>query len=369
MLHGLTDIDLIYPAFHKPSSQDDRNDPNRRSELESSSRDSPAAPKLTLNHLEKVEASISSQKVVDCMMDPVGTETANWVNHRTPPQQLFHSRTRSVRSVLEADAKEFSDPHLQKMVESYRKKVLDEFKDTVFNSERNNWEEIKANANKRGPDGWVKLELKEGSKHVAFSPIRAVGLREEALKENVQGFEKRGWIENSKSPWVARGFLVPKPGVNKWRLVIDYRYLNSCLEGHEFPLPVIEDLLQRQHGNHLWTILDLEDGFHQMPLTEESRPLTAFCTPWGVYQWNVLPMGVKVGPQVYQRMVTHCIRHLPPSVRAYIDDLLVGTPPSKASRGKGKLLDSCALDEEAITQHYELVRKLFRCLADHYLQV
>ena len=255
------------------------------------------------------------------------------------------------------------------MVESYRKKLLDEFKDTVFNSERNNWEEIKANANKRGPDGWVKLELKEGSKPVAFSPIRAVGLREEALKEKVQGFEKRGWIEGSKSPWVARGFLVPKPGVNKWRLVIDYWYLNSCLEGHEFPLPVIEDLLQRQHGNHLWTILDLEDGFHQMPLTEESRPLTAFCTPWGVYQWNVLPMGVKVGPQVYQRMVTHCIRHLPPSVRAYIDDLLVGTPPSKASRGKGKLLDSCALDEEAITEHYELVRKLFRCLADHHLQV
>ena len=73
------------------------------------------------------------------MIDPVGTETANWVDHRTPPQQLFHSRTPSVRSVLEADAKEFSYPHLQKMVESYRKKLLDEFKDTVFNSERNNW--------------------------------------------------------------------------------------------------------------------------------------------------------------------------------------------------------------------------------------
>ena len=217
------------------------------------------------------------------MIDPVGTETANWVDHRTPPQQLFHSRTRSVRSVLEADAKMFSDPHLQKMVESYRKKLLAEFKDTVSNSERNSSEEIKANANKRGPDGWVKLELKEGSKPVAFGPIRAVGLREEALKEKVQGFEKRGSIEGSQSPWVARGFLVPKPGVNKWRLDIDYWYLNSCLEGHEFPLLVIEDLLHQQHGSHLWTILDLEDGFHQMPLTEESRPLPAFCAPWGVY--------------------------------------------------------------------------------------
>ena len=184
-------------------------------------------------------------------------------------------------------------------------------------------------------------------------------IREEALKEKVHGVEKRGWVEGCKSPWVAREFLLVKPGVNKWRLVIDYRYLNSCLEGHELPLPVIEDPLQRQHRNRSWTILGLEDGFHQMPLTDESRPLTAFCTPWGVYQWNILPMGVKVGPHVYQTMVTNWIRHLLPSVRAYIDDLLVGTPPFKSSRGKGKLLDSCALDEEAITQHYGSVRNLF----------
>ena len=82
-----------------------------------------------------------------------------------------------MRSLLEADAKESSDPHLQKVVESYRKQLLDEFKDTAFNSEVTDWEEIKANADKRGPDEWVELELKEGLKHVAFSPIPAVGLR------------------------------------------------------------------------------------------------------------------------------------------------------------------------------------------------
>ena len=76
-------IDLIYPAFHRPSSQDDRNDPNWRSKGESLSRDSPAAPKLNLNHLEKVEASVFSQKVVDWMIDPVATETANLVDNTT----------------------------------------------------------------------------------------------------------------------------------------------------------------------------------------------------------------------------------------------------------------------------------------------
>ena len=106
----LNDIDSLYPAFHKPSSQHDRNDPNRR--LESSSQNSHATPKLTLNRLQKVETSISSQKVVNWMIDPVGTGIANWVDHKTPPQQLFHLRTPSVRSVLEADAKEFLDPEV-----------------------------------------------------------------------------------------------------------------------------------------------------------------------------------------------------------------------------------------------------------------
>ena len=216
----LPDIDLIYPAFQKPSSHDNRNDSNRRSEVKSSSRDSPAAPTLTLNHLKKVESSISSQTVVDWILDLVGTETANCVDQRTPPQHLLYPRTRSVRSILEADAKEFSDPHLQKMVELYRKKLLDEFKDTAFNLERNNWEEIKANANKRGPEGWVKLELNEGSTTVAFSPIQAVGPRGEALKEKIQGFEKRGWIEGSKSPWVARGCRKLGNKSGGWSLII-----------------------------------------------------------------------------------------------------------------------------------------------------
>ena len=46
-----------------------------------------------------------------------------------------------------------------------------------------------------------------------------------------------------QTPRIARAFLVPKPGNNKWRLVIDYRWLNSQLKGEVFPLPAIEDQL------------------------------------------------------------------------------------------------------------------------------
>ena len=180
---------------------------------------------------------------------------------------------------------------------------------------------------KRGPNGICVLEPIPDAKPKADKHIRAVPLREEAMRQKIKEFQEKGWIVPSQSHWVSRGFLVPKPGTNKWLLVIDYRYVNTQLRGCEFPLPVIEDLFVKQAGNQLWTLLDLEDGFHQMPLSECSRQYTAFCTPFGVFEWRVLPMGVKVGPQAFQRMVSDCLKSLQPHTHIYMDDLLTGTRP------------------------------------------
>ena len=120
--------------------------------------------------------------------------------------------------------------------------------------------------------------------------------------------------------------------------------MNTQLRGCEFPLPVIEDLFVKQAGNQLWTLLDLEDGFHQMPLSECSRQYTAFCTPFGVFEWRILPMGVKVGPQAFQRMVSDCLKSLQPHTHIYIHDLLTGTRPKLC--GKGRILDSKAYLED-----------------------
>ena len=148
----------------------------------------------------------------------------------------------------------------------------------------------------------------------------------------------------------------------QWRLVIDYRYLNSCLAGHEFPLPVIEDLLQVQPVNHLWVLLDLGDGFRQMPLLEECRHLTAFCTAARTFEWKVLPMGIQIRPQALQRFVSWCVGRLKPHIRTYIDDILVGTQP--ICSGKGELLDS-----QAIMEHYKLVRESFEVSKECHLKV
>ena len=171
---------------------------------------------------------------------------------------------------------------------------------------------LKKNMDKRGPKGICVFEPIPDAKPKADKPIRAVGRREEAMREKIKEFQGKGWFVPSQSHWVSRRFLAPKPGTNKWRLVIDYWYVNRQLCGCEFPLPVIEALFVKQAGKQLWTLLDLEDGFHQMPLSECSRPYTAFCTSFGATEWRVLPNGVKVGPQGFQRMVSDCLKSLQP---------------------------------------------------------
>ena len=69
--------------------------------------------------------------------------------------------------------------------------------------------------------------------------------------------------------------MVPKPG-GKWRLVIDYRHLNDNIENITYPIPIIEDRIVEEGKNALWSIFDLEDGFHQMPLSPDSRHLPSF---------------------------------------------------------------------------------------------
>ena len=162
---------------------------------------------------------------------------------------------------------------LGELATELRNRINEDSADSAFHLTGNEYAKIEANALKRGPKDvrFCKLELKPSAQLRAWNTVRAAGIKEEEMNKTIKGFLVKGWIVRSHSAPVARRLLVPKPGTNKWRLVINYRYLNSCLEGHEFPLPVIEDLLQGQAVNHLWTLLDLADGFHQMPLLEECR--------------------------------------------------------------------------------------------------
>ena len=243
--------------------------------------------------------------------------------------------SRSIRSVIESDE---HSPECQDL----RDLILSEFQDSLFKSRRYN-EVTKKNLDKRGAFGTVRLEPIEGTKPKSCKADQAIRLREKALLERRNEFEEKGYIykaqDHHDTSWVSPAFLVPKSN-GKWQLVIDYRWLNSQFKGENFPIPVIEDQRAKQKGNFLWTLVESEDGFHQMGLEEESQKYTEFISTFGVYFWKVLPMGVKVGPQVFQLMVAHILNGCSKS-RPYIDDVSTGTgkPPPPPKSGKGELLE------------------------------
>ena len=234
---------------------------------------------------------------------------------------FFQLEERSLRSVVESD---MQDPRCA----DYRERLMERF-ENIFEFP-DNILEVDPSLRGSPEDSIAVIHLKQGAMPQRVAPYRTVGVRDTAFRELIAKFFKRGMLEQSHSAWAARAFCVPKPG-GKWRLVIDYRYLNSQIDGEQYPLPVIDDIFLKQAKNAIWSIFDLEDGFHQMHLAESSRPYTAFVTPWGLYQWTVLPMGLKTAPQAYQRMVCRVLQDFTDAhgTKPYIDDVCHGTPDSE----------------------------------------
>lgn len=107
-------------------------------------------------------------------------------------------------------------------------------------------------------------------------------------------------------------------------MVIDYRKLNAATKKDSYPLPRIDDLFDTLGKAKIFSTLDMRAGFHQVPLEEESKELTAFTTKYGTYHYNMLPMGLVNSPATFQRLIDLCFRPLVNKcLAAYTDDLNV----------------------------------------------
>lgn len=131
-----------------------------------------------------------------------------------------------------------------------------------------------------------------------------------------------GIIEVSKSEWCNPVVLVPKKD-GSIRFCIDFRYLNSVSLFDSSPTPRIDDLLERLGKAKYLTTLDLSKGYWQVPLTEHSRKFTGFRTPWGLFQFTVLPFGLHGAPATFQRLMDQVLRDFSSFAAAYLDDIVI----------------------------------------------
>ena len=125
----------------------------------------------------------------------------------------------------------------------------------------------------------------------------------------------------------------PKTGKEtkgKERMVLDYRALNMNTHKDQYSLPGISSIIKRIAGSKVFSKFDLKSGFHQVIMDEESIPWTAFVVPGGLYEWLVMPFGLRNAPAIFQRKMDQCFRGTEEFIAVYIDDILVFSPDMKS---------------------------------------
>lgn len=142
-----------------------------------------------------------------------------------------------------------------------------------------------------------------------------------------------GVIRPSKSRHRTAAFIV-KSGTSidpltgkeikgKERMVYNYKMLNDNTYKDQYSLPGINSIIKSLGNAKVFSKFDLKSGFHQVAMDEESIPWTAFISPAGLYEWLVMPFGLKNAPAVFQRKMDDCFRGTEGFIAVYIDDILV----------------------------------------------
>ena len=152
-------------------------------------------------------------------------------------------------------------------------------------------------------------------------PYRVNPIKLKAMREEIKYMLENGIIEYSNSDFSSPSMLVPKPD-GTYQFVTNFKAVNAITRSDSYPIPRIEDCIDKVGQAKYVTKFDLLKGFWQVPLTERANRVSAFATPDGRYQYRVMPFGMRNSSATFQRFMNSTISGLH-GCEAYIDDLIV----------------------------------------------
>ena len=163
---------------------------------------------------------------------------------------------------------------------------------------------------------------------VNVRPYRLPEKHKTEVNRQIQEMLKTEIIKTSASQWNAPLLVVPKKsdasGKPKLRVVVDFRRLNDLTIGDSFPLPNITDILDQLGNAKYFTTLDLASGYHQIPMAKKDKQKTAFSTPYGHYEFNRMPFGLKNAPATFQRLMNSVLTGIQGlKCLVYLDDIVI----------------------------------------------
>ena len=142
------------------------------------------------------------------------------------------------------------------------------------------------------------------------------------VKQEIDNMKSAGIIEQSQSPYAAPIVCVPKKD-KTLRFCVDYRALNSKTVFDPQPMPKIDDILNKLSKAKLPSKIDLTKGYWQIPLSDRAKPLSAFVTPFGQYQFKVMPFGMVNSGASFVRLMKMILEGKEEFSDSFIDDIII----------------------------------------------
>lgn len=181
-----------------------------------------------------------------------------------------------------------------------------------------------------------------------YGPIyKTSAPQSEYVRNYINENTDKGWISVSKSSWASPVLFANKKDGTP-RMCIDYRYVNANTVKVRYPLPRIDQILDRLHAAQYYSKIDLRNAYNLIRIRRGDEHITAFRTQYGLFEYNVMPFGLCNAPATFQRLMNYIFRDmLDVSVVVYLDDILIFSKNRK--------------------QHTEHVREVLQRLRDNKL--
>ena len=182
----------------------------------------------------------------------------------------------------------------------------------------------------------------KSDKPVKLRPYRMDWNKRRVAEQEIQSMLQQGVIQPSDSEYCSPVVLVRKKD-GTWRFCVDYRKLNEITEGDSYQLPLIEDILDSLGGSRFFSTADLKSGYWQIEMYPEDKKKTAFGIPGlGLYEFCVMPFGLKGAPACFQRLMEKVLRDVIwKKCLVFLDDILIFGSTFEASLSNLRQVLSC----------------------------